>query len=70
MMGERSGSQGQFFYRFNLEDVDPSDHLLRKIDTVLDLCSLRSQLAPNDSHIGRPSIDSELMKRTLLIGRC
>ena len=70
MMGERSGSQGQFFYRFNLEDVVPADHLLRKIDTVLDLSSLRSQLAPHYSHTGRPSIDPELMIRMLLIGYC
>src|SRR4030081_405753 len=70
MMGERSGSQGRFFYRFNLEDVVPADHLLRKIDKVLDLSSLRSQLAPHYSHTGRPSIDPELMIRMLLIGYC
>jgi hypothetical protein len=40
MMGEPLGSQGQFFYRFSLEDVVPADRLLRKIDTVLDLCSV------------------------------
>src|ERR1700682_4101812 len=70
MMGERSGSQGRFFYRFNLEDVVPADHLLRKIDKVLDLSSLRSQLASHYSHPGRPSIDPELMIRMLLIGYC
>jgi len=70
MMGERSGSQGRFFYRFNLEDVVPADHLLRKIDTVLDLSSLRSQLAPHYSHTGRPSIDPELMLRMLIVGYC
>ena len=37
MMGERSGSQGRFFYRFDLEKRVPADHLLRKIDAVLDL---------------------------------
>ena len=37
MMGERSGSQGRFFYRFDLEKRVPTDHLLRKIDAVLDL---------------------------------
>ena len=44
--------------------------LLRKIDTVLDLSSLRSQLASHYSHTGRPSIDPELMIRMLLIGYC
>ena len=47
MMGERSGSQGRFFYRFDLEKRVPADHLLRKIDAVLDLSKLRSQLAPH-----------------------
>ena len=70
MMGERSGSQGRFFYRFDLETRVPGDHLLRKIDAVLDLSKLRSQLAPHYSHTGRPSIDPELMIRMLLIGYC
>jgi len=70
MMGEHSGSQSRFFYRFNLEDRVPADHLLRKIDAVLDLSKLRSQLAPHYSHTGRPSIDPELMIRMLLIGYC
>jgi transposase len=70
MMGERSGSQGRFFYRFDLEKRVPADHLVRKIDAVLDLSKLRVQLAPHYSHTGRPSIDPELMIRMLLIGYC
>ena len=70
MMGERSGSQGLFFYRFALEERVPADHPLRKIDAVLDLSRLRSQLAPHYSHTGRPSINPELMIRMLLIGYC
>jgi transposase len=70
MMGERSVAQGRFFYRFDLEKRVPTDHLLRKIDAVLDLSKLRSQLAPHYSHTGRPSIDPELMIRMLLIGYC
>jgi hypothetical protein len=45
MMGERSGSQGRFFYRFDLEERIPTDHPLRKIDAVLDLSQLRTQLS-------------------------
>jgi transposase len=70
MMGEKSGAQGQLFYQFNLDDVVPDDHLLRKIDAVLDLSDLRSQLAPYYSHTGRPSTDPELMIRMLLVGYC
>lgn len=70
MMGEKSGAQGQLFYQFNLDDVVPAEHMLRKIDAVLDLSGLRAQLAPHYSHTGRPSIDPELMIRMLLIGYC
>jgi transposase len=70
MMGEKAGSQDQLFYRFNLDEHVPADHLLRKIDAVLDLSGLRGQLAPHYSHTGRPSIDPELMIRMLLIGYC
>ena len=70
MMGEKAGSQDQLFYRFNLDEHVPTDHLLRKIDAVLDLSGLRAQLAPHYSHTGRPSIDPELMIRMLLIGYC
>jgi len=70
MMGEKSSAQGQLFYQFDLDDVVPADHMLRKIDAVLDLSGLRAQLAPHYSHTGRPSIDPELMIRMLLIGYC
>ena len=48
----------------------PVDHLLRRIDAVLDLSGLRHQLAPFYSHTGRPSVDPELMIRILLVGYC
>jgi len=70
MMGERVGSQGWLFYEFCLDDVVPSDHLLRKIDAVLDLSWLRSELAPFYSHTGRPSVCPELMIRMLIVGYC
>ena len=70
MMGENDKQQGQFFYAFNLDDHIPQDHLLRQIDSVLDLSGLREHLAPLYSHTGRPSIDPELMIRMLIIGYC
>lgn len=70
MMGEKAGAQGQLFYQFNLDEIVPVDHMLRKIDAVLDLSGLRAQMAPHYSHTGRPSIDPELMIRMLLIGYC
>src|SRR5437764_10681809 len=68
MMGRLKSDQGQLFYQFNLEDAVPEDHLVRKIDTALDLSWLRSELAPHYSFMGRPSIDPELMIRMLVVG--
>src|SRR6516164_60829 len=69
-MGQPRGLQERLFYEFRLEDWVPSDHLLRKIDAVLDLSSLRHELVPFYSHTGRPSVDPELMLRMLLVGYC
>jgi transposase len=68
MMGRGKSGQGQLFYEFNLDDVVPPDHLVRKIDAVLDLGWVRKELEPYYSHTGRPSIDPELMIRMLIVG--
>jgi transposase len=68
MMGQREGGQGQFFYAFDLDKVVPADHLVRQIDTVLDLNWVHKELAPYYSHTGRPSIDPVLMIRMLIVG--
>jgi len=70
MMGSNDKQQEQFFYSFNLDEVVPQDHLLRKIDRFLDLSDLRKHLASYYSHTGRPSVDPELMIRMLMIGYC
>jgi hypothetical protein len=38
MMGRLKSDQDQLFYEFHLGDAVPEDHLVRKIDTALDLC--------------------------------
>jgi transposase len=70
MMGRREARQAKLFYEFCLEDRIPADHLLRKIDAVLDLGDLHRRLEPFYSHTGRPSVDPELMIRMLIIGYC
>ncbi|HEX2339191.1 MAG TPA: IS5/IS1182 family transposase, partial [Vicinamibacterales bacterium] len=52
MMGPAVGRQDRLFYAFNLEERIPDDHLLRRIDAVLDLSWLRADLAPFYSHTG------------------
>ncbi|UCH49034.1 MAG: transposase [Betaproteobacteria bacterium] len=70
MMGEQLGRQDRLFYEFCLEDVVPAEHLLRRIDSVLDLSWLRRDLAPYYSHTGCPSVDPELLIRMMVIGYC
>jgi transposase len=70
MMGEPVGWQDRLFYEFDLEDMVPGDHLLRRIDAVLDLSWLRGEMRPHYSHLGCPSICPELMIRMLIVGYC
>ena len=70
MMGQLAANQNALFCEFNLEQRIPDNHLLRKIDQFLNFDQIRSHLHPFYSHIGRPSIDPELMIRMLFIGYC
>src|SRR4051812_27562498 len=72
MMGRQTGDQSQLFYLFNLEELIPASHLLRRINPVVTriLVELREKLTPFYSDIGRPSIDPELMIRMLIVGYC
>ena len=70
MMGAPVGRQERLFYEFDLEEMVPADHLLRRIDAVLDLSWLRAELAAYYSHTGCPSVDPELLVRMLLVGYC
>jgi transposase len=66
MMGTQV-APAQLFYDFCLDDHVPIDHLLRRIDRFLDLDSVRSQLKPFYSFLGRPSVDPERMMRMLIV---
>ncbi|RBW50334.1 IS5/IS1182 family transposase, partial [Phaeobacter gallaeciensis] len=68
MMGSRQEAQSALFYDFSIEGHVPTDHVLRAIDGVVDLSSVRTHLTEFYSSTGRPSIDPELMMRMLLIG--
>ncbi len=69
-MGEAVGRQDRLFYEFDLEDMVPGDHLLRRIDAALDVSWLRGEMKPHYSHLGCPSVCPELMVRMLLVGYC
>ena len=67
MMGIQE-APARLFYDFDLEAHVPADHLLRQIDHFLDVRAVREALKPHYSHLGRPSIDPELIVRMLVIG--
>jgi transposase len=67
MMGTQAAAE-RLFYDFCLNEHVP--HILRQIDRCLDLSGVRRELKPFYSHIGRPSIDPELMIRMLIVGYC
>jgi transposase len=72
MMGRQDRDQRQLFYEFSLDEMIPSDHLLRRINVFVTavLADLHEQLKAFYSDIGRPSVDPELMIRMLLVGYC
>ena len=61
MMGEPVGRQERLFYEFDLEEMVPADHHLRRIAAVLDLSWLRGDMKQPYSHLGGPSACLELM---------
>jgi len=68
MMGRQNNDQGPLFYEFCLDEAVPADHLVRKIDAVLDLSWVHAELAPHYPTLGRPSVDPVLMIRMLIMG--
>jgi transposase len=70
MIGRLSLGQDQLFYEFRIEEHVPEKHVLRALHRFLGFSQIRKHLAQYYSNIGRPSIDSELMIRMLLVGYC
>lgn len=68
-MGELGVVGGHGARRGVLDATLPRDHLLRRVDRLLDMGELRAALAHHYSPRGRPSIDPELLIRMTLIGR-
>ena len=56
MMG-RQEVQEALFYRFRIEDHVTTEHLLRRIDWLLDFGAIRSELEALYSHTGQPRVD-------------
>ena len=68
MMGEQQRGGKDASWRA-LGAMIPADHILLRIDGLIDLGELRDVLAPHYSRRGRPSIAPELLVRMALIAR-
>lgn len=69
MLGdERRQVSGEAFHYFNVDELIPANHILRRIDAVLDLSWVREELRECYSDRGRPSWDPEVIVRMILLG--
>ena len=69
MLGRKERSQPELFVAGTLRDLLPDDHVLVRVDRVLDLGWLREEVA--DCYCldnGRPGIDAEVAVRLMLAG--
>lgn len=68
-MMTRDSSKPALFQMVDMESLVPSNHVLRKIDAVLDLSFVPDAVAQcYSAKRGRPSIDPELALRMMLLG--
>jgi len=67
MMGIKS-YQEKIFYNFSLSSKVPQDHLLRRLEEVLDLRFVRELVADKYSFTGQRSVDPEVLFKMMLIG--
>lgn len=69
MIESRSPRQDTLFVVGSLRDLIPGDHILRRVDRVLDLSWLRDEVRDlYDECFGRPGIDPEAAVRLMLAG--
>jgi transposase len=69
MLGRKERDQLELFITGSLRQLVPDDHVLARVDRVLDLSWLRQEVADCYCHSdGRPGIDPEVAVRLMLAG--
>jgi len=69
MLGRRTRGQHEFLFAGSLRDLIPDDHVLVRVDRVLDLSWLRAEVAEcSAAGSGHPGIDPEAAVRLMLAG--
>jgi len=69
MLSHRDRRQDELFVAGSLRDLIPNDHILARVDLILDLSWLREEVSDcYDLDQGRPGIDPEVAVRLMLAG--
>jgi transposase len=69
MLGRKERRQPELFVAGSLRDLVPDDHILVRVDRVLNLDWLHEEVAKlYDAATGRPSVDPEVALRLMLAG--
>src|SRR5690349_1366694 len=69
MLGQRDRKQPELFVAGSLRELIPDDHILARVDKVLDLSWLPAEVAEcYSARTGRPGIDPEVAIRLMLAG--
>ena len=69
MLGRKERDQLELFMTGSLRQLVPDDHVLARVDRVLDLSWLRAEVAELYCETnGRPGIDPEVAVRLMLAG--
>ena len=70
MLGSKARGQAELVFAGSLRDLVPDDHVLARIDRVLDLSWLRTEVRDcyAGDGVGRPGIDPEAALRLMLAG--
>jgi transposase len=69
MIGSQNRDQLEFFVCGSLRDLVPDDHILARVDRVLDLSWLKADVADlYASGVGRPGVEPEAAVRLMLAG--
>lgn len=67
MLGRKERDQFEVFITGSLRQLVPGDHVLARVDRILDLSWLRAEVAdPYHAEISRPGLDPEVAVRLML----
>jgi len=68
MMGKQDPPQRSLFYtRFKLDERIPSDHLLRRIDSMIDFEFVYARVEPMYGAVGNESVPPPVILRLMLL---